>query len=240
MNGQMMAAVVFVTLLFLAFAGFQQVSAHYTLGHQGVDGSEAPRGNPDNIWIDGHVTQAYAQANGYKNFHVAYVSPGLFYRPLDIQQNYYSPDGAVIVDTTGNLHFYLNISNPANLSNPAQPGLDISWEKHDGRARWLYIAIPPEFMPVADTPSKWRVVTSITNDYHFIRTGQFSKDHPIAPNWWYIQISAPNVTDPATGKSSNYLYPAGQDPFKDRQPFQKPDWRWGMYEIIAYDMKAPS
>ncbi|MEM4250958.1 MAG: carboxypeptidase-like regulatory domain-containing protein, partial [Candidatus Bathyarchaeia archaeon] len=49
-----------------------------------------------------------------------------------------------------------------------------------------------------------------------------------------------NVTDPATGKSSNYLYPAGQDPFKDRQPFQKPDWRWGMYEIIAYDVKAPS
>ncbi|MEM3004064.1 MAG: hypothetical protein QXK96_02065 [Candidatus Bathyarchaeia archaeon] len=139
------------------------------------------------------------------------MSPGLFYRPLDAQQNYYSPDGAVLVDTSGNLYFYLNTSNPANLSDTAQPGLDISWERHNGRARWLYIAIPPEFTPAADTPSKWRVVTSITIDYHFIRTGRFDQYHPLAPNWWYIAISAPNVTDPATGKSSNYLYPAGQD-----------------------------
>ncbi|MEM3018376.1 MAG: hypothetical protein QXO25_05810, partial [Candidatus Bathyarchaeia archaeon] len=89
-------SLVFLMLLLSVSAGVQQVSAHYTLGHQGVNGPEAPRGGPDNIWIDDHVTQAYAQANGYQNFHVAYVSPGLFYRPLDAQQNYYSPDGAVL------------------------------------------------------------------------------------------------------------------------------------------------
>jgi hypothetical protein len=162
---------ILLMLLLSAAAGFQEVSAHYTLGHQGVNGPEAPRGSPDSIWINGHVTQAYSQANGYQNFHVAYVSPGLFYQPLDVQQNYYSPDGAIIVETTGNLYFYLNISNPANLSDPAQPGLDISWERHNGRARWLYVAIPPEFTPAADTPSGWRVVTSITIDYHFIKSG---------------------------------------------------------------------
>jgi hypothetical protein len=240
------AGLVFLTLLISTFAIVEQVSAHYTLGHQGVSGPEAPMGDPTNTWTlpptipDSHVSQSYAPANGYTNNHIAYISPGLNYRPLSTQQNYYSPDGAILVDTTGSLNFYLNISKPANFSNPAQPGLDISWEKHNGRARWLYIAIPPEFTPVADTPSKWRVVTSITNDYRFISTGKFDQYHPFAPNWWYIQISAPNVTDPTTKKSSNYLYEAGQDPFKDRQPYRQPDWRWGMYEIIAHDLKAPS
>jgi len=240
MKPKFVTGLLFVTLLLSTFAGVQQVSANYTLGRQGTDGPEAPMGNPTNTMPDNHVTQAYAEANGYTNFHLACVSPGLFYSPLSVQQNYYSPDGAVIVDTTGNLYFYINISNPANLSNTAQPGLDISWEKHNGRARWLYIAIPPEFTPVADTTSKWRVVTSITIDYHFIKTGRFDQYHPLAPNWWYIAISAPNVTDPATGRSSNYLYSAGEDPFQNRQPYEKPDWRWGMYEVIAYDMKAPS
>jgi len=152
------AGLVFLTLLVSTFAMVEQVSAHYTLGHQGISGPEAPMGDPTNTWSlpptnpDSHVSQSYALSNGYTNNHIAYVSPGLNYTPLSVQQNYYSPDGAILVDTSGSLYFYLNISSPANFSNPAQPGLDISWEKHNGRARWLYIAIPPEFTPVADTP----------------------------------------------------------------------------------------
>jgi hypothetical protein len=239
-TGIIAATAILVVLVLSAFTGIQEASAHFTLGHQGVSGPEAPMGNPTNTMPDDHATNAYAAANGFAAGHIAYVSPGLFYQPISVQQNYYSPNGSVLTESTGPLYFYINISSPANASNPAQPGLDISWEKHNGRSRWLYIAIPPEFTPVAKTPSSWRVVTSLTSDYNFIKTGKFNAAHPMAPNWWYIAISAPNVTDPASGKSSNFLYSAGQDPFQDRQPFKKPDWRYGMYEIIAYDFKAPT
>ncbi len=241
MNTRIMAATTILTILVLsAVAGVQQVSAHYTLGHQGVSGPEAPMGNPTNTMPDQHANNSYAVAQGFEAGHLAYVSPGLFYQPISAQYQYYSPNGSVVTGSTGPLYFYINISSPANASNPNQPGLNISWEKHNGRGRWLYIAIPPEFTPVAATPSKWRVVTSITSDYRFITTGRFNAAHPMAPNWWYIAISAPNVTDPTTQKSSNYLYSAGQDPFQDRQPYKKPDWRYGMYEIIAYDIQAPT
>ncbi|GEM_PF-1757213 len=88
-------------LFFSTFAWVQQVSAHYTLGFQGVNGSAAPMGNPTNTMPDDHATNAYAQANGFAAGHLAYVSPGINYRPLLLQQNYYSPDGAIIIDTTG-------------------------------------------------------------------------------------------------------------------------------------------
>jgi hypothetical protein len=247
MRTAVISGLVIITLILSTIALVNQASAHYTLGHQGVNGPEAPRGELSNIWNKDepwprgkHVNQSYALANGYQNYHAAYVSPGLLYQPLDVQGNYYSPNGSILTDTVGPLYFYINISDPANISDPNQPGLDISFEKHSARGRWLYIAIPPEFEPVADTPTNWKVLTSITADYHFIKTGKLKSDHQLAPGWWYIAISAPNVTDPATGKSANYLYPAGEDPFKDRQPWRKPDWRWGMYEIIAYDFMAPS
>jgi hypothetical protein len=237
---EILGALVILGLVMSTLVGVENVSAHFTLGHQGVSGPEAPMGNPTNTMPDDHATNAYAVANGFAAGHLAYVSPGLFYQPISVQQNYYSPNGSVLTESTGPLYFYINISSPANASKPTQPGLDISWERFNGRGKWLYIAIPPEFTPVAATPSKWRVVTSITTDYRFITVGKFDAYHPLAPNWWYIAISAPNVTDPITKQSSNYLYPAGQDPFRDRQPFKKPDWRYGMYEIIAYDFKAPT
>ena len=237
-----------LTIILISSFTVQQVAAHYTLGFQSPLGPTAPRGDGVNTnWnaVDdnlrgGHVLDPYAITNGYDTASIAYVSPGLLYQPLDVQGNYYSPNGSILTDTVGPLYFYINISDPANLSDSNQPGLDISWEEHSARSRWLYIAIPPEFTPAADTPSSWRVVTSITSDYHFIKTGKLASDHPIAPGWHYIAITAPNVTDPTTGKSANYLYPASEDPFKDRQPWKKPDWRWGMYEIVAFDMKAPS
>lgn len=237
-----------LTVILLSSFTVQHVAAHYTLGSQSPSGPTKPRGDGiDTTWnaVDdnsrsGHALDPYSITNSYGTGSIAYVSPGLLYEPLDVQGNYYSPNGSILTDTVGPLYFYINISEPANLSDPNQPGLDISWEEHSARARWFYIAIPPEFEPVADTPSGWKVITSITSDYHFIKTGKLKSDHPIAPNWWYIAITAPNVTDPVTEKSANYLYSAGEDPFKDRQPWKKPDWRWGMYEIAAFDMKAPS
>ncbi len=237
---KMLGALVLLGLVISTLVGVENVSAHFTLGHQGVSGPEAPMGNPTNTMPDQHANNSYAVAQGFEAGHLAYVSPGLLYQPISAQYQYYSPNGSVVTGSTGPLCFYINISSPANASNIKQPGLDISFERYNGRSKYLYIAIPPEFTPVANTTSKWRVVTSITSDYAFIKVGKFTADHPFAPGWWYIAITAPNVTDPITKKSSNYLYPAGQDPFQDRQPYKRPDWRYGMYEIIAYDFKAPT
>ncbi|MEM3004495.1 MAG: carboxypeptidase-like regulatory domain-containing protein, partial [Candidatus Bathyarchaeia archaeon] len=217
-------------MLLLLLGTLQEVYGHYSLGFQGVNGPEAPMGNRLNTLPDEH-----------KIGHVAYVLPGSLYVPPSLQDNYYSPNGSVIVDTSGDLYFYINISSTAGPVN-------ITWESNDYFGRWLYIAIPPEFTP----PKGWDTVfggnstyvwSSITNDRFFIETGRFHDRHPLAPNWWYIRISAPHHTydgpNPAwIGRSSGFLYPAGEDPWQDRQvktgPFR------GCYKIVAYKMRAPS
>jgi len=103
------AGLVFLTLLISTFAMVDQVSAHYTLGHQGISGPEAPMGNPVNTMPDDHANNAYAVSNGFAAGHLAYVSPGLLYQPISLQPNYYSPNGAILVDTTGDLILHQHI-----------------------------------------------------------------------------------------------------------------------------------
>lgn len=178
---------------------------------------------------------------GHSLGHVAYVQPGSLYEPPALQKNFYSPNGSVIVETVGDLYFYINVSSAAGPIN-------ITWESNLHFGSWLYIAIPPEFEP----PKGWGTIiggnstyvwSSITNDRFHIETGKFPPRHPLAPEWWYIRISAPDVTyggsNPAwAGRSSGFLYPAGEDPWLDRQlktgPFK------GCYKIVAYRIKAPS
>ncbi|MBS7622688.1 carboxypeptidase regulatory-like domain-containing protein [Candidatus Bathyarchaeota archaeon] len=217
------------SMLLLLLGPLQEVYGHYSLGFQGVNGPEAPMGNRINTLPDGH-----------KIGHIAYVLPGSLYVPPSLQDNNYSPNGSVIVDTSGDLYFYINISSATGPVN-------ITWESNDYFGRWLYIAIPPEFTP----PKGWDTVfggnstyvsSSITNDRFFIETGKFHDRHPMAPSWWYIRISAPHhiYTGPNPawiGRSSGLLYPADDDPWQDRQvktgPFR------GCYRIVAYKMKAP-
>jgi hypothetical protein len=111
-------------------------------------------------------------------------------------------------------------------------------------SKWFYIAIPPEFgVPEGwNDPEGWddpttensgwgnaaSVITSITNDYRYIQVGKFKGSDLFAPGWWFVRVSAPavewpaglalppNVT-PAATTNSNWLYPAFQDPWWDRQ-----------------------
>ncbi|MBS7650377.1 MAG: carboxypeptidase-like regulatory domain-containing protein [Candidatus Bathyarchaeia archaeon] len=220
---------VFIVLL-LVQGMLHKVEGHYTLGFQGLNGPETPMGDRINSLPGGHSSG-----------HVAYVQPGSLYMPPALQGNYYSPNGSVIVDTVGDLYFYINVSSTVGPIN-------VTWELNLHFGSWLYIAIPPEFNP----PSGWDtfiggnstyVWSTITNDRFHIETGKFPARHPLAPEWWYIRISAPNTTytgsNPAwAGRSSGFLYPAGDDPWLDRQlktgPFK------GCYEVVAYGVKAPS
>jgi hypothetical protein len=113
-------------------------------------------------------------ANGHVAGHMAFVRPGTLYVPPSDQFNYYSPDGAVLTDTVGDLFFYIGVSDFTEDSTPGaltpfeQSGpINISWRGNQDNwlTRWqfsllelersIYIAIPPEFEPPVDWNAGW-------------------------------------------------------------------------------------
>jgi hypothetical protein len=231
-----------LAILLLSSLMTQSVYAHYTLGRQGSSGPTAPMGSTVNTLPNTHYI-----GDSHKPGHVAYAVPGSLYQPVAMQGNYYSPDGAVITGTSGDMNFYLNISSTDNSSQ----WVDVEWETAGYKGKAIIICIPPEF----EVPGDWAkhdhsyITTSITNDYWFIYTGKFRDNHPYAPNWWYIKIWQPDMEHPnppagtgdlgatSTSFSSKYLYPAFEDPWQDRQlrtgPFA------GCYMITVHGLKAP-
>jgi len=216
-----------VTLFIVAtFATVAEVQAHFTLGVQTPSGPATDGLAWPNRSVNGpgnHISYIDTAA-------VAYVTPGLGYIPPSHQfVNYYSPDAAIITDTTGGLTFYINVTDinyDASLWN-------ITWEGD----YWLMIAIPPEFTPLGDWENGevTNVATSITNDYGLIRTGKLDNDDPVAPNWWYVAVSA--ATEPGHD-DQGFLYPPNADPYPDRQ-VRTGDFE-GCYWVWAGGLKAPS
>jgi len=208
-----------VTLFIVAtFATVAEVQAHYTLGKQGNNGPEYRMGSTTDTMPDDHVPG-----------HLAYVSPGWFYQTPGQQLNYYSPQGAIITDTSGGLFFLINVSD----TRQGEAGdINITREANLWRGNWLYIAIPPEF----GVPEGWEtnegnvVVTSLSNDYSTIKTGKFGATHSRAPGWWYVAFSA--WTKPADD-ARGWLYSAGNDPYRDRQSD-------GCYWVWIGGLTAPS
>ena len=281
-----------VTIFMLAtLATVPQVSAHYTLGEQnpGSIGEVNAGGLP--VALGGLGPDRFHQPPtlaGHVAGHIAFVQPGSLYIPPSDQLNYYSPSGAVITDTVGDLYFYVCLSDDAE----AQGGpINISWRGTDASnslvgnptvslyelSRYLYIAIPPEFTPPVDWAAGWgdvlttnqgfgdtsNIETTITNDHNMIMTGKFGPRHPVAPNWWFVRITANPIEFPSDqvanlqtlfskdGKTfdesymgapwngnAGYLYPPNADPWADRQ-MRTGDFQ-GCYRIKIMNMKAPS
>jgi len=223
-----------VTLFIIAtFATVAEVQAHYTLGLQEESGPVS-RG-AETIAEGGHVVG-----------HIAYVTPGLNYKrpyqmyPYDLE-NYYSPDGAIITDTSGALLFFINFTEQLRQS-PGEPGpptgaaINIKYE--DGASgNFLYIAIPPEFGVTEgwEDMTEAYVVTSITNNYATIETGKFGSTNGFAPNWWFVRIASWHEDD---HNDKGYLYMAGQDPYPDRQ-IRGGDFD-GCYWVWVGGLTAPS
>ncbi|MCW4032687.1 MAG: carboxypeptidase-like regulatory domain-containing protein, partial [Candidatus Bathyarchaeota archaeon] len=265
MNKKVLAIIAVTLFITSGFMAIPQAAAHNTLGYQSPTGPAQPMGTKG---VDKPGALGLAHVDGQPNpdggnFHVwgvdaeatvVYALPGKNYLPLSAQANYYSPDGAILTDTMGDMWFYINISAP----------IDITWETTDQgtlpdgvtdigdpdkpdfqpHSKWFYIAIPPEFgVPEGwNDPEGWddpttensgwgnaaSVITSITNDYRYIQVGKFKGSDLRAPGWWFVRVSAPavewpaglalppNVT-PAATTNSNWLYPAFQDPWWDRQ-----------------------
>jgi hypothetical protein len=285
MNNRILSMLLVTLFITSAVIAVPTASAHFTLGDQTING---PGGSMGGLpWVNGFGRYSkpdnHSAGIGYQtgDGHLAYVTPGSLYVPPNQQLNYYSPNGSVMVDTTGDLVFYINVSQLLNQrEGPWVSGMGpidivcddgVRVEAGQGyspvRPHFLYIAIPPDFTPPVDWMENEgqdgrtnnaglgrasNVATTITNDYRWIQTGQFRGDHPYAPGWWFVRISAPDVDYPDPlppwwmGKngpgyydiSSRYLYPPGTDPWLDRQVKTGP--YAGCYKIWVKDFTAPS
>ena len=140
MSKRLLAAFLVTLFIVATFATVAEVQAHYTLGYQGHNGPEAPMGSTVNTLPGGH-----------KDGHVGYVSPGWFYQTPREQLNYYSPDGAIITETSGGLWFVLNLTDLSdeeqdyyeeNGYTPDLPtgneAINITMEANNWRGNWLY------------------------------------------------------------------------------------------------------
>jgi len=298
-----------VTIFLLAtLATVNQVSAHYTLGNQNYYPAPSPKigetdiaakkysgGLPDypGAYPRFHLPATTDGQYGHKQGHIAFVQPGSLYVPPSDQANYYSPNGAIITDSVGDLYFYVCVSD--DLLDGQTGPINISWRRTGDNtgasplntnspdrgfelSKYLYIAVPPEFTPPVDwakgSPDALttnngggvssNIQTTITNDYNFIQTGKFGSRHPVAPNWWFVRITATPIDFPADqidevtqlfaqdGKVFNtkyaadaaykgnagFLYPKDMDPWADRQ-MRTGDFQ-GCYRIKVLNMKAPT
>jgi len=234
LSKRLLAAFLVTLFIVATFATVAEVQAHYTLGYQGHNGPEYPMGDSTNTMPDTH-----------KPGHLGYVYPGHYYQTPSSQWNYYSPNGAIITETSGGLWFVLNFSSMTTYESdffesiaivpPANAAINITMEANNWRGNWLYIAIPPEFgVPEGwDTNEGNVVVTSLSNDYSTIKTGKFSSTHSLAPNWWYVAFSAWTKPDDA---ARGWLYSAFNDPYKDRQRGPTD----GFYDVWIGGLTAPA
>jgi len=307
LNKKILATLCVTIFVLATLATVQQVSAHYTLGDQlPTSIGESNAGGIEKVLSSGagngkprfHVSPAISPtAAGHVSGHQAFVQPGTLYIPPSDQLNYYSPDGAVLTDTVGDLFYYICVSDftkdskPGELAPNEQAGpINISWRTPDQppnafpiRSLWqpskfLYLAIPPEFTPPTDWAAGWgdllttnqgfgdtsNIETTITNDHNMIQTGKFGPRNPVAPNWWFVRITAEPrnfpqdqvanlqtlfgqsgkvfdtkyTTDGVYKGSSGFLYPPNMDPWADRQ-MRTGDFQ-GCYRIKVLSMKAPT
>ncbi|MHA1951926.1 MAG: carboxypeptidase-like regulatory domain-containing protein [Candidatus Thorarchaeota archaeon] len=188
MNKRILATLCVTIFVLSAIATVNQVSAHYTLGAQlpgtlgevnagGLPvqptsgaGNGQPRYHiPENGW-----DMANRDWAGHVPGHIAFVRPGTLYVPPSDQFNYYSPDGAVLTDTVGDLFVYICVADQIEFTFSdrqvwtGQDGpINISWRGEQENfltrgpfslfepRKHIYIAIPPEFTPPVDWEAGW-------------------------------------------------------------------------------------
>jgi len=222
MNKRILATLCVTIFVLATIATVSQVSAHYTLGDQlpGNIGETNAGGlpiQPTNGAGNGNPRFHLADQGGHVPGHMAFVQPGGLYVPPSDQMNYYSPDGAVLVDSVGDLYFYITLSDDEIAKANGWGGpMNISWRIHgdtwigsrENNALWeptkyLYIAFPPEFTPPVDWEAGFpdaqttnlglgetsNIETTITNDHNMIFTGKFNDRHTVAPGWWFVRIT---------------------------------------------------
>jgi hypothetical protein len=133
MNKKVLAIIAVTLFITSGFMVIPQAAAHVTLGYQGINGPEQPMGEKGtdmpgvlgNEHVDGQPDPDagvnYPVWGEDQRATVVYALPGKNYLPLSQQGTYYSPDGAILTDTTGDMWFFINISAP----------IDITWDTTD-------------------------------------------------------------------------------------------------------------
>ena len=213
MNKRILATLCITIFALSAIATVNQVSAHYTLGDQlaGNIGETLAGGLPvqptsgaGNGLPRYHVppngnNMAFQSWGGHVPGHISFVRPGTLYVPPSDQFNYYSPDGAVLTDTVGDLFVYICIADDVLGQSERWDGqsgpINISWRGQSDNfvsrlpfslfepRRHIYIAIPPEFTPQTSRPQSPMTTNSSRpeSSVHAIQlhpTGGSSESHP--------------------------------------------------------------
>jgi len=194
LHKKLAAALTISIFLLSTLAILAPVNAHFTLGNL----TDSPRYRTDDFdpHYNGVIGYVWPGAGsntyfGYPNsipsnllFAPGYQSPYPGQKPplapsptwYQVEGNAYSPFGAILVGSTGDLIFAIN----ATSSSTAGPTF-----KYGNWSSW-YILIPPEFTGV----TKGQVVSTLTNEYGDISVRSLSADDRYAPGWTAVQVSA--------------------------------------------------
>jgi hypothetical protein len=200
LNKKLAASLSIAIFLMSTLAILAPVQAHFTLGrnNEGVYAYTVQNFDPHvpgiigYVWPGGSENTYLGSPTGVTNkvgpgyvppYPVNALTAAGVYNPswtqnlAQLDGHEYSPFGAIVVGSTGDLMFAINITQWADDSCP---GPSCTYTA-------LYIAIPPEFK-VPNTPEQ--VVTTITNNYANIISYTINPYDRYVPGWTVIGIFA--------------------------------------------------
>ncbi|HXX72914.1 MAG TPA: carboxypeptidase-like regulatory domain-containing protein [Candidatus Acidoferrales bacterium] len=238
MDGQsrkIAAALTAAVFLLSAFAIIAPAQAHFTLGNLSatspydINNFDPHVAGPIGyVWpgsgecaYDGFPNEASDNcAPGYQSPYPNGNPPGApdnsWYQ---LQGDTYSPFGAVLTNSTGDLIFAINATcTPSYWNNPLgcstesghdngvrkaeiqQPELELGWDT------WL-ILVPPEFnVPGAATHDSSQITSTLTNSYNRILVAKLGSEDRYAPGWTLIAVSVDAASDFTGSLSLTYFH----------------------------------
>ena len=206
MRGRRVSASIVIILVFLnMFLIFNPVQAHFTLGNlTGTYPYHANDFDPHVSGVIGYVWPGGGQNtySGFPNAASVALSPG-YQSPYprgkppgavseswyQLEGNSYSPFGAVLTRSTGDLIFAINSTSKSTCLPKGNP---CGWDS------WV-ILIPPNFI----IPGQSQIVSTLTNSGNNIFTTQLSPYDRYAPGWWVVSIKADAAINP--GYNHQYI-----------------------------------
>ncbi|MGO9643109.1 MAG: hypothetical protein ACLPY5_00010 [Candidatus Bathyarchaeia archaeon] len=175
MKKKLIATIAIAVFVFSSLAAVSPAYSHYTLGNSSPNSPfHVNNFDPHVNGLLGYVWPG-AGENSYAGFPTVTssdLSPG--YEPPNIQGSAYSPYGAILAGSTGDLIFGLTSSDFTS---------NLGWTT-------LAILIPPEFGGVVSE----QVVSTLTDNYANIVTKTLSPYDRYAPGWTIVYVTADSNT----------------------------------------------
>jgi len=180
------------------------VQAHFTLGNlTGTFRYHSSDFDPHVAGVIGYVWPGSGQNaySGFPNTASVNLSPG-YQSPYpggkppgqvgayQLEGHGYSPFGAVLTSSTGDLIFAINATCTSFAATPTPPAVCSGVPNEGWEA--LIILVPPEFR----LPDSSQVVATLTNTYDNVYVTKLSPYDRYAPNWWLVAIRVDAAINP--------------------------------------------